>query len=56
MTSEEQNRKHHIIELGDLILTNGYGVRYDCMECTDGMNYKTGQPCRNCGLPPQKKK
>lgn len=40
-------RKHHLIELGDMIMINGWGIRYDCMDCQDGW-YDDSTPCPNC--------
>ena len=31
-----KERRHNLIHMGDMISVNGYGIKYDCMECTDG--------------------
>lgn len=40
-------RKHHIIKLGDLELCNGFGIRYDCAQCSDGVMID-GKDCWIC--------
>lgn len=45
-------RKHHIIRLGDLELSNGYGIRWDCYTCAGGFT-ATGAQCPTCGELPK---
>ena len=49
-------RKHHLVGFGDLMFCNGYGIKFDCHECNDGLNRKTGVECRICGPKPEIKK
>ena len=42
-------RKYHLTRYGDLMFCNGYGIRFDCHECHDGVAYETGEICRICG-------
>ena len=43
-------RKHHLIELGDMVMINGWGIKYDCMDSQGGW-YDSNTPCPNCGTP-----
>lgn len=42
-------RRHHTPKVGDMLLANGYGIKFDCHECSKGLI--DDEPCHICGAP-----
>lgn len=41
-------RRHHLIDVGDMILSNGFGIKHDCMLCQKSVTAQ-GDACPVCG-------
>lgn len=45
-------RKHNLPTAGVIEFANGFGTKWDCHLCSQGV-MTDGEPCTVCGLPPE---